>query len=151
MQEGPELVPGAPLPVSMSCHLPCALPLSPGHGFSLCQRSLQPPVPALRQPAAGAGLLLLGARAQPLPPGARGPLPAPVARSRLELRPPGVSPRGLSPPQAAGPRLLPATGKVSIPSSERAVLGTHRGAAQGEKALVGWGCPWLQSVLPCLL
>ena len=102
----------------MAHRLSSALPSSPGNGFSLRKRSLQPAVPsgsrrcsALRRPAADTGLLLLRAPADPLPCGVHGHVPAPVACSPLELRPAGLPRRRVLSQEAAGSRLLPTAGK----------------------------------------
>lgn len=108
-------------PMSMPHHLPSALPSSPGNGFSLRERSLQPPVPSssqrcltLRQPAADTGVLLLWAHTDPLPRRVHGHVPAPVACSLLELHPTGLPHRGVLSPEAAGSWLLPTAGKSHI-------------------------------------
>ncbi|XP_049687415.1 BAG family molecular chaperone regulator 4 isoform X2 [Accipiter gentilis] len=85
-----------------------------GHGFSLCKRSLQPPVssgsrrcPALHRPAADTGVLLLHAFSDPLPCGVHRHVPALVAGSPLELRPAGLSRRRVLAQEAACSWLLP--------------------------------------------
>lgn len=102
----------------MSHHLSSALPSSPGNGLSLCKRSLQPPVPSssrccptLRRPAADTGVLLLWAPTGALPCGVHGHVPAPVARSPLELHPAGLPRRRVVSQEAAGSWLLPTAGK----------------------------------------
>lgn len=104
--------------MSVAHHLFSALPFSPGHGFSLCKRSLQPPVssgsrrcPALHRPAADTGVLLLRAFSDPLPCGVHRHVPALVAGSPLELRPAGLSRRRVLAQEAAGSWLLPTAGK----------------------------------------